>query len=139
MSRKAVNTTEMVSENNSNNLGEIIESYIYNKKQENHFKSLASSENTQIKSIMEEMNISKFETNSGSAIISERKTETFIEDKLIEFLKSNGVADRIVKTKEYVDFDALESAIYHETIPADVVKEMASCKDVKVTTVLRIK
>ena len=68
-----------------------------------------------------------------------RKTETFIEDKLIDFLKANGVADKIVKTKEYVDFDALESAIYHEVIPTDVVKEMASCKDVKVTKVLRIK
>jgi hypothetical protein len=67
------------------------------------------------------------------------KSETFIEEALIEFLKKNNVASDIVKTKEYVDFDALESAIYHERISPELVKEMASCKETKTTTVLRIK
>ena len=139
--RKAINTevTKEVPNNNQSDLKEIVESYIYNKDKEAFYKKQASSENTQIKAIMEDLNIDKFDADTGSAIISERTSEDFIEYKLIDFLKKNGVADGIIKTKEYVDFDALESAIYHETIPTEIVREMASCKEVKVTKVLRVK
>lgn len=122
-------------------LSRIISSYITNKDLEKEYKDLASAENTRIKSIMETLNISECADKDGMnlAVVSEQKKETFIEDRLIQFLKDNGYAKDIVKTKEYVDMDALESAIYHNEIPESVVKEMQDCKEVKITKVLRIK
>ena len=141
--RKKLVETEIVPESNpssqNDELSVLVESYIENKENESYYKDLASQENTQIKEIMHSLNINEYSTALGTATITEQSRESFIEDALIDFLKKNNVADDIVKTKEYVDFDALESAIYHEKISADVVKEMASCKEVKTTTVLRIK
>lgn len=139
--RKMINT-EIAEDSKSidrfDELATLIESYILNKENEKIYKDNASAENTQIKEIMHDRNLTEFSTNMGTAKITEQVKETFIEEALIDFLKNNGVADDIVKTKEYVDFDALESAIYHEKISNDLVKEMASCKETKVTTVLRI-
>lgn len=140
--RKQINT-EVVPENNpgvqNDDLTKLVESYIENKESEAYYKDLASSENTQIKEVMHELNLTEFSTSMGTATISEQTRETFLEDKLIEFLKTNNVANDIVKTKEYIDFDALESAIYNEKIPTELVKQMEDCKEKKVTTVLRIK
>lgn len=116
----------------------LVRDYIANKDKEKEYKDMASAQNTEIKVIMNEHKLKEFKTESGSVALSYRTTETFIEDKLIEFLKSHNVANDIVKTKEYVDYDALESAIYHEKISEDVLKDMASCKETKVTEVLRI-
>ena len=125
---------------NISELSKIISSYITNKDLEKEYKDLASTENTRIKTIMEELDISECEDAEGNNVakVTEQKKETFIEERLIQFLKDNGYAKDIVKTKEYVDMDALESAIYHERIPASVVAEMADCKETKITKVLRI-
>jgi hypothetical protein len=87
---------------------------------------------------MHEYNLTEVSTSLGTAKITEQEKVTFIEDKLIEFLKSNNIADNIVKTKEYVDFDALESAIYNGKISDELVQSMSECQEKKVTTVLRI-
>lgn len=142
--RKLINTDAEVAQKNdvvspNSELATLVESYIENKEQESYFKDLATQENVQIKEMMHDMDITECATSLGTATITEQTRETFLEDKLIEFLKTNNVADDIVKTKEYVDFDALESAIYHETIPSELVKQMDSCKEKKTTTVLRIK
>lgn len=122
----------------SSSLKSLVESYIVNKQKEDDFKKKASAENTQIKELMHEYNLTEVSTDLGTAKITEQEKVTFIEEKLIEFLKTNNVANNIVKTKEYVDFDALESAIYNEKIPAELIKEMSSCQEKKITTVLRI-
>ena len=119
-------------------LKSLVESYIINKRNEEDFKKQASAENTQIKELMHEYNLTEVSTDLGTAKISEQEKITFIEDKLIEFLKSNNLADGIVKTKEYVDFDALESAIYHDKISDEQKIAMAECQEKKITTVLRI-
>lgn len=119
-------------------LSSLVKDYLVNKEREKEFKDAASIQNTQIKVMMAELDISEFETDIGKVILSDRKTEDFNEPKLIEFLKSRNIADGIIKTKEYVDFDALESAIYHDKITGDNLKDMESCKDIKVTQVLRI-
>ena len=119
-------------------LKHLVKDYIVNKEREKEFKDAASIQNTQIKVIMSELNIKEFETDNGKVVLSDRKTEDFNEERLIQFLKERGLESDIIKTKEYVDFDALESAIYHDIISGDNLKDMNSCKDVKVTQVLRI-
>ena len=121
-----------------NKLKHLVKDYLVNKEREKEFKDAASIQNTQIKVIMSELNIKEFETDNGKVVLSDRKTEDFNEERLIQFLKERGLESDIIKTKEYVDFDALESAIYHDIISGDNLKDMNSCKDVKVTQVLRI-
>lgn len=123
-----------------NELKKIISSYNTNKSLESEYKDLASADNTRIKVMMEQMGISECEDIKGEvkAKVTEQKKESFIEDALIQLLKETGNADNIVKTKEYVDMEELESAIYHNKIPSDVVKQMDACKEVKVTKVLRL-
>ena len=119
-------------------LKHLVKDYLVNKEREKEFKDAASIQNTQIKVIMSELNIKEFETDNGKVVLSDRKIEDFNEERLIQFLKERGLESDIIKTKEYVDFDALESAIYHDIISGDNLKDMNSCKDVKVTQVLRI-
>lgn len=142
MARKLANVSDVQESavvDVSERLTFLIPSYIANKDKEKEFKDLASAENTEIKELMAAANLSKFDTDAGGVTLSDRVSEDFVEDKLIEYLKERGIADGIVKTKEYIDFDALESAIYHEQITGDNLKDMASCKEKKVTQVLRIK
>ena len=139
MSRKALERDTITKTEGNEKLANLVTDYIYNKDREKEFKDAASAENTEIKAIMNEFKLTSFDTDSGSVTLSERVTEDFIEDKLIDFLKTRNLASDIVKTKEYVDFDALESAIYHEKIAGDDLKAMSSCKEVKTTQVLRIK
>ena len=138
MSRQALQKEPISVYEGEARLASLVSDYIFNKDREKEFKDAASAENTEIKAIMNELSISKFATEDGSVSLSERVTEDFIEDKLITFLKTRNLADDIVKTKEYVDFDALESAIYHEKIVGDDLRDMAECKSVKTTQVLRI-
>ncbi len=139
MSRKALQRDTITRTEGNEKLANLVTDYIYNKDREKEFKDAASAENTEIKAIMTEFKMTSFDTDTGSVTLSERVSEDFIEDKLIEFLKTRNLASDIVKTKEYVDFDALESAIYHEKIAGDDLKAMSSCKEVKTTQVLRIK
>ena len=72
------------------------------------------------------------------AKLSKRETESMNEAKLIELLKSENLTSTI-KTKEYVDMDMLEKAIYAGDIPQDVLLKMESCKEVKTTVTLSVK
>ena len=139
MARKVLKKDTITKTEGNERLANLVTDYIYNKDREKEFKDAASAENTEIKAIMTEFKMTSFDTDTGSVTLSERVSEDFIEDKLIEFLKTRNLASDIVKTKEYVDFDALESAIYHEKIAGDDLKAMSSCKEVKTTQVLRIK
>ena len=137
MRRKMFN--EETTEIDKDELYDLVTDYIDNKALEAKYKSLASSDNTKIKQIMTSKNLTSFSCNSGTVTLSERKSESFNEDELIEFLMSKGHDGDIVKTKRYVDYDALESAIYHEKLSKDDVKELDKYKEIKVTQVLNIK
>lgn len=141
MSRVALSqNNESYTENEAQDkLRYLVKDYLINKEREKEYKDAASIQNTQIKVIMSELNIKEFETDNGKVVLSDRKTEDFNEEKLIKFLKERGIENDIIKTKEYIDFDALESAIYHDKISGDNLKDMDSCKDVKITQILRIK
>ena len=74
-------------------------------------------------------------------VVSER--ETLDEEKLLPILKKNWVKLHgsmecpYIKRKEYIDMDALESAIYEAQLTPEVLKEMDTCR--QVTTVVSLK
>lgn len=102
-----------------------------------NYKALESTKNLynkMIKDIFTDNNITKYVASDGTkASISTTNKPVFNEDKLIEYLKTKNI-EGIVKTKEYVDMEALECAIYHGQVNAS---ELQSFKEDRITTTLR--
>ena len=138
MRRTLFDSTPEAPQSESRDLKELIDNYIEDKAKESEIKARTSEENKQIKEIFTARGIKSSDGENGTVKMTEEKHESFREDDLITFLKDKGYSDGIVKTKEYIDFDALESAMYHENIPVEVQKEMSSCKDVNIVVKLRI-
>lgn len=62
------------------------------------------------------------------------------EEKVLALMQKNRdiIADLgIIKTKEYVDASALESAIYEGKLPASLLVDMNACRETKTTVSLR--
>ncbi len=57
------------------------------------------------------------------------------EDRLLEVLKTHGVD--VIRTREYIDFDALERLIYAGSVSQDVLLEMDACNEKTLKDVLR--
>lgn len=116
-------------------LQELIPHYHAVKLEADSYKKLADKDNAAIKEIMLQEKLPEMITPDGlKATCSISQKETFVEDALIEKIKSLGVKG-IIKKKEYVDMEALESAIYHGQINA---AELASCQEKKEVVTLRV-
>lgn len=113
--------------------------YIEAKKEELSIKKVTSDLNSKLKKLFKDNEIDSLDTPLGRLVLTERVSESFYEESLIDFLKTSGNAKGIVQTKEYVDYDALESAIYREKIDIDTVKKLNDFKIKKVTPTLTIK
>jgi len=117
-------------------ISDLAAQYIEKKKEENAIKKVTADLNSKIKDYMSENDLTSIETELGTLTLTYKKSESFDEEKLIDYLKSSGTDKEIVKTKEYIDYDALESAIYHERLSVEQVKEMDKFKIVKTTPTL---
>lgn len=82
--------------------------------------------NDMIKQILTDNGITKYTSSDGIKIsmITTNKP-SFCEEQLIPYLKSLNL-EGLVKTREYVDMEALEDAIYHGQIDA---KELSPFKE----------
>ena len=70
----------------------------------------------------------------------ESTTETMNETKTLALMcLHREIAEQlgIIKTKEYVDFEALEAALYAGAIPAEIMADMDTCRETKTTISLR--
>jgi hypothetical protein len=124
-----------------NRLDELIPRYVSNKQELDDYKKICDKENAEIKEIMSQSKLPEYEVDGYVAKYSVSKRETLNEDKLIELLKSSdidGGYNQFIKTKEYVDMDALEKAIYNDVINSDTIIAMDKCKEVKEVTTLRV-
>lgn len=118
-------------------LESLIERYALNKNELDAYKKLCDKDNSEIKRMMLDDGLDTFTSKNYSASISKAKRETFDEDKLIDVLKASNLKS-VICTKEYVDMDALESAIYNGKVPSDVLIKMNDCKNVKEVITLRV-
>lgn len=119
-------------------LDELIPIYADNKSKADTYKKLCDAQNSKIKELMTNLNQDVWESDGYKATCSVSTRETINEEMLLEILKTNGECEGIIKTKEYVDFDALESAIYKNLIPEDIILQMDKAKESKQVTTLRI-
>ena len=118
-------------------LDKLVPQYAQTKQQADTYKKQSDKENAEIKSIMTSLALQHYEAGGYKVVRSVQKRESINEEQLIEIAHKYNIPD-VIKTKEYIDFDALEKAIYDGNISQDVLLEMDKAKDVKHVVQLRI-
>lgn len=118
-------------------LDTLIPQYADNKKTLDSYKEICDKENKKIKDIMKDFTVQKYEAGGYKATYTISKRETMNEEKLLEIAHTYEIPE-IIKTKEYIDFDALENAIYHGRISNDILEKMNEAKEVKEIVTLRV-
>ena len=120
-----------------NDLDKLIPQYAANKSELDDYKKICDKENAQIKAIMKDFVVTNYEAGGYKATYCVSNRETMNEEMLLDIAHRNGISE-IVKTKEYIDFDALENAIYNGKISDDILLEMNKAKEVKEVVTLRV-
>lgn len=100
-------------------------------------KKQCESENAQIKKLMEDGNITEFQSGGYTAKYSVQDRVSMNEDRLLEVLKKAGITN-VIKTREYVDSDLLEKALYNNEISEEIQLQIAECNEVKQVATLRV-
>ena len=118
-------------------LDKLVPQYAQTKQQADTYKKQSDKENAEIKSIMTSLALQHYEAGGYKVVRSVQKRESINEEQLIEIAHKYNIPD-VIKTKEYIDFDALEKAIYEGNISQDILLEMDKAKDVKHVVQLRI-
>lgn len=123
---------------NAFNLSEMIDTYKASKDKENALKKANNELNENIKTYMQENNMTFANSKNWTATLSCTKKESLNEDLAIEIIKKNlggALLSSVIKQKEYIDEDALEKLVYNGDF--DITK-LAKAKMVKETYTLRV-
>lgn len=119
-------------------IASIIDSYGKNKDEEKCLKKYIDKESKQIKEYFSKNNLDCFESEKYTATVSNTTKTSLNDDLAIEILKANLKPEElktVIKTKEYIDEDALEKLSYSGFDMS--ILERAFIE--KVTSTLRIK
>lgn len=122
-----------------NNLKITIDDLNIEKKEKTNLEGEIKKKTEFIKKKFEELGIEEFSTDTTRAYLQYSNKVDMDEDKVIEILKENCDEDslsKVIKTKEYVDFEALESLIYNGGISAE---KLEPAQTVKTTVALYTK
>lgn len=119
---------------NIEQLKSLIPQYAFNKNEADSYKKLCEKDNAIIKTLMIEEKLDNFDTGTHLAKITIQNRQSLNEDKLLELIKEIDRPD-LIKTKEYVDTDLLEKAIYNGEIDAS---DLDSCMTTKEVVTLKV-
>lgn len=118
-------------------LDELIPQYAMNKSEMDSYKKICDRENAEIKAIMEEFSTSHYEAPGYKVTYTVQKRENMNEAMLLDIAHHHGISE-IIKTKEYIDYVALEDAIYKGRIKQEILLEMDQAKEVKEIPTIRV-
>lgn len=121
------------------NLSEAIDSYKESKDKENFLKKENDIKNKEIKDYMSLHDMTSASSDKYTVILSVKNEESLNEELAIEIIKENlggALLHSVIKTKEYIDEDALEKLVYNGDFDASV---LTKAKIVKPITTLRVK
>lgn len=122
----------------------LIPQYAQNKSELDSYKKICDDENKQIKDIMSVLNLEEKEVGGWIAKYYVQKRESMNEDKVLDYIHADGVLYHkaeelgIIKTKEYIDYDALEKAIYNDELSKETLIELDNAKEVKLVPTLKL-
>ena len=118
-------------------LDELIPQYYENKQELDSYKKICDSANAKIKDLMLEAGETEHSTDDFVAKRIVVEKESISEEKLMAVLRKHHITD-VIKTKEYVDMDALEDYLYKNVVSADFATDLANCKTVTEVVQLRV-
>lgn len=116
-------------------LDNLIPQYAENKGILDDYKKICDDENKQIKELMDE---GSYEAGGWKATKIVQQRESMNEDKLLDVLRHYTFGADVIKSKPYVDMDALESLIYKGKLSKEVLMEIDKCRESKEVVTLRI-
>lgn len=121
----------------SQKLDTLIPQYAENKSMLDDYKKICDKENKQIKELMTD---DTYEAGGYKATKSVQIRESLNEDRLLAIASQHRVFRDIgiIKTKEYVDMEALESAIYKGMLDKETLMEIDKCRESKEVVTLRV-
>ena len=125
---------------NLEKLDELVPRYGDEKTEMNRYKKLCDADNAEIKSIMSDLALQHYTAGKYKVTRSVQERESVDEDLLLNLLKPfpEVQVHNIIKTKEYVDFDALEAALYKDALPKDVLLAIDKARTIKLVTTLKV-
>jgi len=122
----------------------LIPRYAQNKQELDDYKKICDKENRQIKDSMKALGETEHPAGDYIAKYSVQQRESMNEDILISLFTSVpafvGLDDKynIVKTKPYIDFDALEKALYNNELSETLLADLDKAREVKEVVTLRV-
>ena len=126
-----VNESIELTEDMKRRLDDVCSQYYKNNQSYKSSKSANDVCGDNVKELFKEYGINKFVTADGIRISITNTTKTsFCEEQLIPFLKECGL-DSCVETREFVNIDALEDALYHGQLDPS---KLAPFKEDKIVT-----
>ena len=120
------------------NLSKTIDEYKESKDRENALKKANNALSENIKSYMHEHDMISANSDKYTATLTKTDKESLNEDLAIEIIKENlggALLASVIKTKEYIDEDALEKLVYNGDFD---INKLAKAKIVKSTFTLRV-
>lgn len=121
----------------STNLEELIPRYALNKSELDSYTKICKEENEQIKAALVELGENEYSAGGYTAKRVVVTKESMNEARLLEVLRQNGITD-VIKTREYVDMDALEAYLYNYMPSEDLARQLESCRTTTETVQLRL-
>lgn len=121
-------------------LNELVERYGKTDTEIKALKRINEQDKESIKNLLADSDTQKWSYGGFTVTRVVSNSETLNEGKLMALMQSHRDlvdANEIIKTREYIDMEALESAIYSGKLPKEFVQEMDSCREVKTTVSLR--
>ena len=119
-------------------LKNLVDSYGESKKEENAIVKRNKERNSQIKQLFLDNDISSFETDSFIATVSETEKQSLNNELALcilkEELRENELTS-VVKTKEYIDEDALEKLVFNGQFD---ISKLEKAVNKKIVSTLRI-
>ena len=118
----------------------LVPDFAVNKQQLDDLKKVTDKQNSRIKELMTDGELDKFTVGNYVAVKSIRTSESFNTTALLQVIhKYPSLAERCIKTQEYVDMDELELAMYNQEVEWDALQEIDSCRTSKTTVALTVK
>lgn len=121
----------------THSLEELIPRYAMNKQELDSYTKICKEENEQIKTVLGELGENEYSAGGYKVKRIVVTKEAMNEAKLLEVLRQNGINDAI-KTKEYVDMDALEAYLYNNAPSAELARQLEGCRTTTETVQLRL-
>lgn len=118
-------------------LDELIPQYASDKSELDSYTKICKEENEKIKAALVDLGENEYSAGGYTVKRMVAVKESMNEAKLLEVLRQNGI-DVAIKTKEYVDMDALEAYLYNNIPSADLARQLESCRTTTETVQLRL-